>query len=370
MNGWNVTDGERAGTPWRPFLTAMALVVALVVGGFGALSLGGGLAFAQDAGTGTTTTQTEEALSVADVAERANPAVVTITTLGDIGGVFGGGDEALPIGTGSGFIIDAEGHIVTNYHVVEDADEFTILFFDGDTATATLVGGDATQDIAVLQLDLEEGETVPGTLAFGDTESVRAGDQVVSIGSALGEFTNTVTEGTVGAVDRALSESPNRTLPNLVQHDAPIWPGNSGGPLLNLQGEVIGVNVAGIGGTRLEATPAQLALAIEASAAEQVVEELLATGEVVRPYLGILGAAINEGHEVAEVLEDGPAEAAGIEAEDVITAIEDQAIDGPNGLNDALWQYDPGDVVSVTLERDGGTETVEVTLDERPALAE
>jgi len=362
MSQADETANRRGAGPIRPIALAMALVVALVLSAAGTLVLGGltGTARAQDAAA----TQADgEELSVADVAELANPAVVTITILGE---GFGGGDEGFPVGTGSGFIVDAAGHVVTNNHVVESADELSVQFFDGDTVAATVVGRDPFQDIAVLQLDLAEGQVVPGVLAFGDAESVRAGDQIVSIGSALGEFTNTVTEGTVGAVDRALDR-----LPNLLQHDAPIWPGNSGGPILNLEGEVVGVNVAGVGGARggLDSTPAQLAFAIEIDIVEQLVDEILASGEVVWPFLGIVGRAVNDGHQIADVLDGGPAEEAGIEAEDVITAIDNQPIDGPNGLIDALARFDPGDTVSVTVDRNGEAQTLEVTLDERPAEA-
>ena len=350
-----IEDRQGAG-PFRRVALAAAVVVALLLSAAGTLGLGGA-ALAQDA---PATQADGEELSVADVAELANPAVVTITSLGE---GFRGSGEALPVGTGSGFIIDADGHVVTNNHVVEGADELSVQFFDGDTVSATVVGRDPVQDIAVLQLDLDEGQAVPAVLAFGETEDVRAGDEIVSIGSALGEFTNTVTDGIVSAVDRSLGE-----IPNLLQHDAPIWPGNSGGPILNLEGEVIGVNVAGVGGARgVDSTPAQIAFAIEIDIVEQLVDEILATGEAVWPYLGIFGGAVNDGHQVAEVVEGGPAEDAGIEADDVIIAIDDQPIDGPNGLIDALAQHDPGDTVSVAVDRAGETETVEVTLGERPA---
>ena len=302
-------------------------------------------------------------LSVADVAERANPAVVTITNLQN----GFGADEALPFGAGSGFIIDAEGHVVTNNHVVDDADELTVQFFDGTTVPATVVGRDELQDVAVLQLDLSGGEEVPGILAFGDSETVRAGDQVVSIGSSLGEFTNTVTDGTVGAVDRSLGG-----LPNLIQHDVPIWRGNSGGPLLNLRGEVIGVNVAGIGGERdrgdfQDALPAQIAFAIESNAVREVAEELIANGVVERPYLGISGEATEEGQLVLEVVAGGPADEAGIEEGDVITAINGQAIDGrDNSLLDLLLELEPGETATLTVDRDGAEQEVEVVLGLRP----
>lgn len=312
-----------------------------------------------------------EPLSVADVAERANPAVVTIinraATAGgelpaNLPGTLPGDEATVPVGSGSGFIIDAGGHVVTNNHVVVGADALEVQFFDGTETTATIVGRDELQDLAVLQLDLTNGQAVPGTLAFGDSDAVRAGDDVVAIGSSLGEFTNTVSRGIIGHVDRTLGG-----LPNLIQHDAPIYPGNSGGPLLNLAGEVIGINVAGMGNIRQGATPAQLAFAIDSNAASGVVAELIASGVVRRPWLGISGGPIEGGHLVAEVLPETPAMAAGLQADDLIIAIDGERIDGNTGLLEILSERDPGETVAVTVERDGDEQDFDVILGERPA---
>jgi 2-alkenal reductase len=322
-----------------------------------------GISLQTDAGTSDAGT-----LSVADVAERANPAVVTVTNRAapDSGllpsDVFPGGDETVPVGAGSGFIIDAEGHVVTNNHVVAGADELEVQFFDGTETMATVVGRDEVQDVAVLQLDLADGREVPGILAFGDSDAVRAGEDVVAIGSSLGEFTNTVSRGIVGNVDRSLGG-----LPNLIQHDAPIYPGNSGGPLLNLAGEVIGINVAGVGNIRQGATPAQLAFAINSNAARAVVEELIANGVVRRPWLGISGAPIDGGQFVDEVLPDTPAAAAGVQADDLIVAIDGERLDGNTGLIEILSAREPGETVTLTIERDGDEQELDVTLGERPA---
>lgn len=308
-------------------------------------------------------------LSVADVAERANPAVVTITNLQD-GGIQS--DEAVAFGTGSGFIIDVEGRVVTNSHVVDEAEEMSVEFEDGTTVPATLVGQDPFQDIAVIQLDLSGGEAVPGILTIGNSDAVRPGDEVVSIGSALGEFTNTVSAGTVGAVDRSLGGRGSNLI-NLIQHDAPIWRGNSGGPLLNLRGEVIGVNVAGIGDERVrgdfeQTAAAQIAFAIASNAASEVIDALVADGVVVRPFLGISGNAVANGQVVGDIVAGGPADEAGVETGDVITAIDGQPLGGnDDALLDALFEREPGQTVTLTVERDGAEQTIEVTLGERPA---
>lgn len=304
-------------------------------------------------------------LSVADVAELVNPAVVTITNLQ--GGGFG--DQNMAVGAGSGFIIDGEGRVITNNHVVAGADELSVEFLDGTVVPATVVGGDELQDVAVIQLDLTDGVELPGIATLGDSNTVRPGDRVVAIGSALGEFTNTVTEGTVGAVDRSLG---GYGLSNLIQHDAPIWRGNSGGPLINLRGEVIGINSAGLDDERSasDLAPAQLAFAIEIDAAREVADELIANGVVARPYLGIQGAPTSGGHLVDSVEADGPAAAAGLAAGDVIVAIDGQAINRQTSLLDLLMEREPGDTVTLTVERDGAEQTIQVVLGQRPAATE
>ncbi len=296
-------------------------------------------------------------LSVADVAEQANPAVVTITVLSG-----GFGAQAVPVGAGSGFIIDAEGHVVTNNHVVAGAEELSVEFFDGTTTTATVVGRDPVQDVAVIQLDLADGEELPGTVAFGDSDAVRPGDRVVAIGSSLCELTNTVSDGTVCAVDRELFGTSN-----LIQHDAEICPGNSGGPLLNLQGEVVGVNVAGIGGTQgIDVAPARIGFAIASNAVEEIAAQLIANGEIPRPFLGITGEPIDGGQAVIEVSPGTPADEAGLQEGDVITAINGEAIEGRTSLLDLLLQYAPGDTVTLSVERDGTAQEIEIVLGERP----
>jgi serine protease Do len=293
-------------------------------------------------------------MSVADVAEQANPAVVTILNLQPIGeadlsgftgidgipgmpeipGIEGlpGSDEApgseddgteqieepvdsdtlVPVGTGSGFIVDETGHVITNAHVVAGAEEITVALADGTEVPAKVVGSDALLDVAILELDLPVGESVPGVETFGDSSSLRPGDQVVAIGNALGSFPNTVSEGTVNAIDRSF---PNEGgLTTWIQHDAEIWHGNSGGPLLNLRGEVVGVNTAGIGSGMLGADTgsADMAFAVEGNTVCRATADLLANGKIEWPYLGIQGEATSEGQSVVEVVEDGPSAAAGI----------------------------------------------------------
>jgi S1-C subfamily serine protease len=338
-------------------------------------------------------------MSVADVAEKANPAVVTILNLqpisqADFGGITGiegipgipeipgSGDDSgkigdsadsdslVPVGSGSGFIVDEDGHVITNAHVVAGADKLSVTLADGTEVPATVVGSDELLDVAILNLDVPAGQSVPGVATFGDSSSLRPGDQVVAIGNALGEFPNTVSEGTVNATDRSF---PNEGgLTTWIQHDAEIWHGNSGGPLLNLRGEVVGINTAGIGSGMMGADTgsADMAFAVEGNTVCRAAADLLANGKIDWPYLCIQGEATSEGQSVVEVVEDGPSAAAGIEPGDVITAFDGQDITRQSSLLDLLFGHEPGDEVTVTVERDGTPQTFQVTLGERPEMTD
>jgi S1-C subfamily serine protease len=416
------------GSPLHRVALTGALAPALVLGAAGFGVLPGGIlptgVTAQsviDGGSctafGASETAQANEMSVADVAEKVNPAVVTILNLQPLGaadlsgfpgiegfpgmpempGIEGlpGSDEApgaddegaeqiedsedsidgdtlVPVGTGSGFIIDEIGHVITNAHVVAGAEELTVVLSDGTEVSATVVGSSSLPDVdvAILELDLPAGESVPGVATFGDSSSLRAGEQVVAIGNALGSFPNTVSEGTVNATDRSFPAEGGLTT--WIQHDAEIWHGNSGGPLLNLHGEVVGVNTAGIGSGMMGADSgsADMAFAVEGNTVCSAAADLLANGKITWPYLGIQGEATAEGQSVVEVVEEGPSAAAGIEPGDVITAFDGQEISFTNSLLDLLFGREPGDVVTVTVERDGAPQTFEVTLGERPEVTD
>jgi 2-alkenal reductase len=411
------------GSRLRKVALTGALTPGLVLGAMGAVGFGiipvgmGQSASAQSVlnsgnctafGSSAAASATE--MSVADVAEQANPAVVTIINLQqmsqadlsgfsgiegipglpempDIGelpdvdempsdeGVEGArqidgseDDTAVPVGSGSGFIVDELGHVVTNAHVVDGAEELTVVLADGTEIPGTVVGSEPFLDVAVVQLDLPSGFEVPAIASFGDSESLRAGEQVVAIGNALGSFPNTVSEGTVNATDRSFGTG----LSTMIQHDAEIWHGNSGGPLLNLRAEVVGINTAGIGSSTmgLDAGSADMAFAVEGNTVCSAAAELIENGEIVWPYMGIQGEQSGDGQVVAEVVTDGPSAEAGLEVGDVITAFDGQAIDNQHTLLDLLFDREPGDVVNVEVDRDGSLETFQVTLGERPEITE
>jgi 2-alkenal reductase len=318
----------------------------------------------------------DEGGSVADIVERVSPAVVTVVNrqaLG-LGGLFG--DESEPAGTGTGFIIDEQGHIITNNHVVEGAQGIEVLFSDGSKAPAQLVGADRFSDLAVIKVDWP----VPATLALGDSDALRPGDRVIAIGSTLGDFTNTVTEGVVSGLGRQLETPDGFNLENLIQHDASINPGNSGGPLLNLRGEVVGVNTAVVrqaGFLPIEG----LGFAIPSNTVRLIAEQLIQNGRVIRPYLGITyepitprqalagDLPVDHGVLVTAVEPGSPADRAGVRNGDIITSLNGQAIDGDHPLVNELFRYRPGDTVTVEVFRPstGETLTLQVQLGERPA---
>uniref|UniRef100_A0A831X8I0 PDZ domain-containing protein n=1 Tax=Thermorudis peleae TaxID=1382356 RepID=A0A831X8I0_9BACT len=315
-------------------------------------------------------------VSVADIVERVSPAVVTVVNrqaLG-LGGLFG--DENEPAGTGTGFIIDEQGHVITNNHVVEGAQEIEVLFSDGSKASAQLVGADRFSDLAVIKVD----PPVPGTLPLGDSDALRPGDRVIAIGSTLGDFTNTVTEGVVSGLGRQLETPDGFNLENLIQHDASINPGNSGGPLLNLRGEVVGVNTAVVrqaGFLPIEG----LGFAIPSNTVRLIAEQLIQNGRVIRPYLGITyepitprqalagDLPVDHGVLVTAVEPGSPADQAGVRNGDIITSLNGQAINGDHPLVNELFRYRPGDTVTVEVFRPstGETLTLQVQLGERPA---
>jgi 2-alkenal reductase len=314
-----------------------------------------------------------EEKSAVEVVEQVSPAVVTVYNIAT--GFLGG--EAQPQGAGTGFIIDEEGHIVTNWHVVTGGDAFAVLLQDGTELEAELIGMDPRDDIAVVKIDPAE---VPGVVAFGNSDELKPGQPVLAIGSPLGAFTNTVTGGIVSAIGRnELGSQSNfcQNYSNLIQHDAAINQGNSGGPLFNLSGEVVGVNTLGIP-TNEQGMPVQgLFFAVPASTVTVAVQQLIETGTIEHPYFGIssqqLDPATANANDlpvgsvyVADVEDGGPAAEAGLQPDDVILAIDGKEISFETSLSDMLFDYRPGDTVELTVLRGGEETTIQLTLGQAP----
>jgi 2-alkenal reductase len=367
------------------FVLAFGLILGLLVGALTLIAPGRTLA--QDAATPTSGGTSP--YPAVDVVERVGPAVVTVineqtATAAGSGSLQPSGNASSsslqPVGSGTGFIIDQQGHIVTNWHVVDQGQKFQVIFADGSTHDATLVGSDEISDLAVVQVTGK----LPGTVSFGDSAALEPGEPVLAIGSPLGAFTNTVTEGIVSAVGRDFPQDSSQgpqVYTNLIQHDAAINPGNSGGPLFDLNGDVIGVNTLGIP-TDANGAPVQgLFFAIPSNTVKQITAQLIANGKVVYPFFGVstqtvtaaaaaqAGLSVDHGEYVGAVTAGGPAETAGVQVGDVILAIDGQTIDAKHSFVDILFTHKPGDVINVDLQRGSKQVSVKLTLGERPAGA-
>jgi len=309
------------------------------------------------------------------VVNKVNKAVVTVINEQKVS-AQNGSSAVQPVGSGTGFIIDTDGNIVTNWHVVTEGTKFVVIFSDGSSHDATLVGSDSVSDIAVVNVK----DKVPGTVAFGDSDALQPGESVLAMGSPLGNFQNTVTEGIVSATNRDFPGSTGTAAQynNLIQHDAAINPGNSGGPLLNMNGEVVGVNTLGISVDE-QGQPVQgLFFAIPSNSVEQIAKELISTGQVVYPYFGIQfqdnsptvaaqnNLDVDTGVVVMDVPEGSPAADAGLQQGDVITKVGDYTLDAQTTFSEALFNYKPGDKIDVTVNRGGKEITTQITLGERP----
>jgi S1-C subfamily serine protease len=390
-----------------PFASALAggLVVALL--GWVAIAAGW-VEAADDDGDGdapslTAAPLTEPAadgngggsLSVNEIYSRGSDGVVHIEATPDRQpvpfGPFGpprGGRTA----TGSGFVIDDEGHIVTNAHVVDGAESVDVrLGEDGETLRATVIGTDPSTDIAVLEVD--DGADGLTPLPLGDSTDLEVGDPVVAIGNPFG-LDRTATAGIVSALQREIPAPNGFTIREAIQTDAPINPGNSGGPLFDAAGRVIGIN------SQIESRSGGnvgIGFAVPINTAREVAEQLIANGEVEHAYLGISGADLTP--EIADVLNldldggalvqsvvpDSPADDAGLEAGDaevtaggqpvraggdVIVAIDGEPIDGMDDVIAAVDSHEPGDEIELTVLRDDDERTISIELGDRPATAE
>ena len=371
--------------------SALLVAVALAIG------LGGGAAiYAGLSSNGTSTVVRQvtvggssaaastSPLSVADIYRRAYKGVVKITVTTSSSDSFGGTQTQRA--QGSGFVYDTAGHIVTNEHVVGDATSISVKFWDGATAKATLVGSDASDDLAVIKVDAARATLVP--LSLGNSDKVSVGDGVVAIGSPFG-LDETVTSGIVSALHRQMTSPNDFTIDDSIQTDAAINHGNSGGPLLNLQGQVIGVN------SQIESDSGGndgVGFAVPSSRVNPVVKQLIGGGTVQHAFLGVSAVTIPSsvasqlnlaaGAEVATVRGGTPAQRAGFRAAtgtrtvngesfptggDVITAVGSQKIASVQQLIAAVSAKHPGDTVSITYVRAGATHTIRVKLANRPS---
>jgi putative serine protease PepD len=310
------------------------------------------------------------------------PGVVDITTSStqNTGGVFGFGQSQQTQGEGAGVVFDKKGDILTDEHVVSGATKITVTFPNQVKASATVVGSDTGADLAVIRV-----QGVPASqlhpLTMGDSNAVQVGDSVIAIGSPFG-LRNTVTAGIVSAVDRPINAPNLFTIPNAIQTDASINPGNSGGPLLNAVGQVIGLNdqietnnTNGQG----EGSSSGVGFATPSNSDARIAREIIATGQAHNAYVGVSldqtvsgGAAIAKNGSTsgaAPIVPGGPAAKAGLQAGDLITAVNGTPVASVNQFVATIANYAPGDTVTLTVNRNGQSKSIKLTLGAQPANA-
>jgi 2-alkenal reductase len=311
---------------------------------------------------------TDFSTTITESVERVSPAVVTVLASGP--------GASAPEISGSGVIISPEGYILTNQHVIEDASETRVILSDGRELAAKVIGSDSFADLAVLQADPDQLEEFA---VLGNSEILNPGEPVIAIGSPLGKFQNTVTVGVVSATERMLRISENYQMEGLIQTDAAINQGNSGGPLVNLAGEVIGINTLIVrGGTRVGAEG--LGFAIPSNMAEAISSQIIEQGYVARPYLGIRWEWINPrisqaynlpvewGAFISSVLPGTPADQAGLQRGDIIIQLEEQTLGENTPFINALYQYTPGETISCVIQRGSEQLELSLTFEEQPGF--
>ncbi|HEY4496812.1 MAG TPA: trypsin-like peptidase domain-containing protein [Candidatus Paceibacterota bacterium] len=290
------------------------------------------------------------------------------------------GTKYQEVGGGSGFIISKDGLIVTNKHVVSDEKaDYTVLINNGNKYKAEVLARDPVLDLAIIKINAPEGLLYPAKL--GDSDSIKLGQTTIAIGNALGEFRNTVSIGVVSGLARSITASNGASLEkidDLIQTDAAINKGNSGGPLLNLKGEVIGINTAIVAGAQ------NIGFAIPVNQAKRDIESVKKTGTIKTPYLGVryfvitpelaleqkltveYGALVRGNESGPGVIPDGPADKAGILSEDIILSVNSEKLDGDKTLVSIIQKYDIGDKLNLGIKRGDNDITLDVVLEERP----
>ncbi len=323
----------------------------------------------QNANPLTLTSSDSDTSNVAQVASAVSESVVEISTQQEVQSSFL--QSYVSEGAGSGVIYTTNGYIVTNNHVIEGATTINVTLNDGTTYPAELVARDSKTDIAVIKIEKENCQPI----ILGDSDTILVGETAIAVGNPLGELGGTVTNGIISALDREITLEDGHTR-NLLQTNAEINEGNSGGGLFNAQGELIGLVVAKSSGTGIEG----IGFAIPVNDVKEVVEDLLNTGYVSgRPALGVSVVSIEDyqtalsygltkyGVYVAEVVEGSAAEKAGIVANDYIVAIDDQIVESFSDLSSLLDQYEVNDTIQVQIERNREIIELEVTLQESTA---
>jgi serine protease Do len=309
--------------------------------------------------------------TITKVVEQVSPGVVTVVGKISSQDTFFGptGEQTV---SGSGVFISPQGYILTNNHVIEGTSSVTIVLSDGSQQSADIVGTDIYSDIAVLRTS----GNVPGYVQLGNSDILKPGESVIAIGSPLGDFKNTVTVGVISATGRSIDTGQGYQIEGLIQTDAAINQGNSGGPLMDLAGELIGINSLIVRNSGSGSVAEGLGFAIPINTARAVAEQITQKGYFARPYLGIryqsitpqIASAYNLpvqwGAYITQVINDSPAEKAGLKTGDIITKIGDIALDEIHSYINTLFRYNPGDHVILEVFRDSTTIQLQILLAE------
>ena len=285
------------------------------------------------------------------------------------------GYQTTSAASGSGFIITADGYILTNYHVIEDANTITVALYDGTTYPASLVGYDESNDLAVLKVEAEN--LVP--VILGSSDDLNVGDSVVAIGNPLGELTFSLTAGLISAKDREVTLSGSVTM-DLLQTDCAINSGNSGGALFNLYGEVVGItNAKYSSSSSSSASIDNIGFAIPIDSVRSIVESIIEKGYISKPYIGVSVLDVSEqtqaygipaGAAIQQITEDSPAQAAGLQTGDIITAVDGTAITGSKDLVAVIGKTEVGQELKLTVYRQGQTLELSLTVGEQVQSAQ
>ena len=312
----------------------------------------------------------EEDSQIIKVVKQVSPSVVSVIVKNSSFSPFTGFNNTTQ-GIGTGFIVDANGLIMTNSHVVSDTtSSYAVVLKDGTTYDVNKIHMDPQSDIALLEIDAKNLPVV----ALGDSDQLLVGQHAIAIGNALGQFQNTVTSGVISGIARQLEASDgagsSKVYENAIQTDAAINPGNSGGPLLNLQGQVVGINVATTVGAN------NISFAIPVNSVKPILASFLKTGHIVRPYMGVQYQTItkematlykvSEGAYVSSVVAGSPADKAGIKQGDIIVSINSVQLDNSGSLVTLVAAKQVGDSIVVTVSRNGKMLNLNVTLAEAP----
>lgn len=380
----NETEGKSGSRRRAARLTALVVAAAAVgagtVAGIEAVGTfrngaSGGPALA----TSAATVEVAKAAAQYDaetIYRRDSPGVVDITVTeassqsgGGLSPFNPGGGSQQSKAEGTGFVYDTDGDIVTADHVVSGATSISVKFKDGTTAKASLVGADPSSDTAVIKVDVPASKLTP--LKLANSSAVQPGQGVVAIGSAFG-YAESISAGIVSAVDRGIEAPNGYTIANTIQTDAAINHGNSGGPLIDASGNVIGVNVQiATDDQSSSSVNAGVGFAVPSDTVKAVVADLIAGKTVLHAYLGVgvRDNAAGTGAQIGTVKPGSPAAKAGLRAGDVVTTVGGASVANANQLTASIGAHEPGDTLTLTVERNGSTLKIDVTLGIRPATA-